>query len=233
MTKPEVTGSNRKKATRKVKVTRNGPYLVSGAVPLTQQAIRIDSEGQCHGYEEEKEYPVQENYALCRCGRSRTKPFCDGTHTTSGFHGAETAGREPYLEGAELIEGPALRLTDKQSLCASAGFCERAGGIWELTKRSDNSQARKTAIEEACDCPSGRLVVWDNGGNAIEPKLEPSLAIVEGPAQDEHGPIWVRGNIEVEGADGTAYEPRNRVTLCRCGKSGNKPFCDGSHRPSH
>jgi CDGSH-type Zn-finger protein len=39
----------------------------------------------------------------------------------------------------------------------------------------------------------------------------------------------VRGGIEVHSADGRVYELRNRVALCRCGASGNKPFCDGSH----
>jgi CDGSH-type Zn-finger protein len=41
--------------------------------------------------------------------------------------------------------------------------------------------------------------------------------------------LWVRGGIPVISADGFAYEVRNRVTLCRCGASANKPFCDGSH----
>ena len=48
------------------------------------------------------------------------------------------------------------------------------------------------------------------------------------PAAGEHGPLWVRGGIPVMSADGKPYAIRNRVTLCRCGKSGNKPFCDGS-----
>jgi CDGSH-type Zn-finger protein len=39
----------------------------------------------------------------------------------------------------------------------------------------------------------------------------------------------VRGCIPIESADGTLWETRNRVTLCRCGKSQNMPFCDGSH----
>jgi hypothetical protein len=43
------------------------------------------------------------------------------------------------------------------------------------------------------------------------------------------GPLWVHGGIGVIGADGFAYEVRNRVALCRCGASRNKPFCDGSH----
>jgi CDGSH-type Zn-finger protein len=43
------------------------------------------------------------------------------------------------------------------------------------------------------------------------------------------GPLWVRGGVRVVAADGTSYEVRNRTTLCRCGHSRNKPFCDGSH----
>ncbi|MEO5901562.1 MAG: CDGSH iron-sulfur domain-containing protein [Ilumatobacteraceae bacterium] len=45
------------------------------------------------------------------------------------------------------------------------------------------------------------------------------------------GPIWVRGGIPISSSDGRAYEVRNRVTLCRCGASTNKPFCDASHAP--
>jgi CDGSH-type Zn-finger protein len=41
--------------------------------------------------------------------------------------------------------------------------------------------------------------------------------------------LWVRGGIRVESEDGTPYERRNRMTLCRCGKSANMPFCNGSH----
>jgi CDGSH-type Zn-finger protein len=43
------------------------------------------------------------------------------------------------------------------------------------------------------------------------------------------GPLLVRGGIPVESEDGRPYEVRNRVTLCRCGHSRNKPFCDGTH----
>ena len=213
----------------KIKVSKNGPYLVSGGIPLSEQIIFIDSEGQSHGWREGKKYPLQENYALCRCGHSQNKPFCDGTHLKVNFDGTETASREPYLEQAKEIDGPGLKLTDAQSLCAAARFCHRAGGIWKLTKQSDKLEAKQTAIEEACDCPSGRLVVWEKGGEAIEPEFEPSIGLVQDPQAGVMGPIWVRGGIPIESADGTVYEIRNRVTLCRCGKSANKPFCDGSH----
>ena len=57
-----------------------------------------------------------------------------------------------------------------------------------------------------------------------------SIGIVEDPAKRCSGPLWVLGGIAVESAGGEAYEVRNRVTLCRCGASKNKPFCDGTHK---
>ena len=79
-------------------------------------------------------------------------------------------------------------------------------------------------------CPSGRLVARDNAtGQAIEPALTPSLVLVEDPYEASSGPIFVRGGVEIIGADGVAWETRNRVTLCRCGQSKTKPFCDGTH----
>jgi len=214
---------------RKIKITKDGPYVVSGGIPLSEQIICINSNGDYHGWREGKKYPLQENYALCRCGHSKNKPFCDGTHKKIHFDGTETASREPYLKQASEIDGPGLRLTDVQNLCASARFCHRAGGVWKLTRQSDDPEAKQTAIEEACDCPAGRLVAWEKDGKAIEPEFEPSIGLVEDPQARVMGPIWVRGGISIESADGTIYEIRNRVTLCSCGKSTNKPFCDGSH----
>jgi CDGSH-type Zn-finger protein len=213
----------------KVKVIKDGPYLVSGGVPLSEQLMCVDADGQCHGWKEGKKYPAQENYALCRCGHSKNPPFCDGSHVKVKFDGTEKAARIPYLEQAGEIDGPGLKLTDAENFCAVARFCERAGGTWKLTEESANPDARQKAIEEACDCPSGRLVAWDKEGKAIEPVFEPSIGLVEDTQAGKMGPLWVRGGIPVESADGTTYEIRNRVTLCRCGRSSNKPFCDGRH----
>ena len=213
----------------KIRVSKNGPYLVSGGITLAKQVIGIDAAGYSYEWREGKKYPSKDNYALCRCGRSKNKPFCDGTHIKVNFNGTETASREPYLDQAERIDGLALELTDAQELCAAARFCDRAGGIWNLTQQSTDSEAKRIAIEEAGNCPSGRLVVWDKKGKDIEPKFEPSIGLVEDPQEGMRGPIWVRGGIPVESTDGSIYEIRNRVALCRCGNSSNKPFCDGSH----
>jgi CDGSH-type Zn-finger protein len=214
----------------KIKVSNNGPYIVSGGIPLIKKEIHNDSEGYCSTWHEVMTYPLKEQYALCRCGQSKTKPFCDGMHTKIHFDGKETADDTPYLEKAERIDGPTLSMTDADGMCVHARFCMRAGGIWNLIRQSDNPEAREIAIEEAGNCPSGRLVVYDNqSGEALEPEFEKSIVIIEYPPRDEHGPLWVRGGIPVEAADGKVYEIRNRMTLCRCGESCNKPFCDGSH----
>jgi CDGSH-type Zn-finger protein len=60
-----------------VKVRESGPYRISGTFVLT------DAEGNV--------YPVEGDVALCRCGDSQTKPFCDGSHKTNGFVATERA----------------------------------------------------------------------------------------------------------------------------------------------
>jgi CDGSH-type Zn-finger protein len=214
----------------KIKVTRNGPYIVSGGIPLSTQRIVLDSDGQCLAWSETRRYPMQENYSLCRCGTSKNKPFCDNTHREIHFDGTETGSFQSYLDQCQIFSGPTLNLTDARVLCAHAGFCDRAGGTWSLVSHSDDPKAGQIAIEEACNCPSGRLVVWDKEDKAIEPVLEISIGLMESPNGELIGPIWVRGSIPIESANGEKYEVRNRVTLCGCGKSSNKPFCDGTHR---
>jgi CDGSH-type Zn-finger protein len=216
----------------KIKVTKNGPYLVSGKIPLQKQVITADSEGTATEWKPSTKYKPQEKCALCRCGQSKNRPFCDGTHIKVGFDGTETADQETYLNEAREIDGPTLKLTDIQELCASARFCHRAGGIWNLVPASEDQEKKQIAIEETCDCPSGRLVIEDKQtGKLIEPKFVKFIGLIEDPAMGVSGPIWVRGGVPVESADGKTYHVRNRITLCRCGKSKNKPFCDSSHYP--
>jgi CDGSH-type Zn-finger protein len=216
----------------KIKVCKNGPYLIEGGIPLTTQTIGTDTKGVPNEWLLGKKYPSEEKCVLCRCGQSENKPFCDGTHLKVNFNGTETASRDPYLDQAKEIDGPALKLTDAENLCASARFCHRNGEIWNLVPQSDNPEAKRIVVEDCGDCPSGRLVVWDKKtGKKVEPQFERSIGLVEDPNVGVSGPIWVRGGIPIESADGKTYEIRNRVTLCRCGKSSNKPFCDSSHYP--
>lgn len=221
---------HKNKKVSKIAIIKNGSYLIFGNLPLAKEIIVPDSKGDPIRWSKADEYPIQESYDLCRCGQSKNKPYCDGAHVKIGFDGTETASKKKYLEQAKKILGPNLILTDAQALCSVARFCHRAGGVWKLTRESNKPELKETPIQETFDCPSGRLVAWNKKTEKpIELKYKPSISLVEDPQKKVSGPIWVKGKVTLESSDGTNYEKRNYMTLCRCGKSGNKPFCDGTH----
>ncbi len=149
--------SNKK---QRIKITKNGPYLVSGDVPLQKEIIGCDDEGNSVEWIKGEPYPPdKKNCSLCRCGRSNRKPYCDGTHSKVGFDGTETAPFSEYDLRAEIIKGPELTLQDDRSLCAGLRFCHnKKGRVWDLTEFSENAENKKEAISQACKCLSGRLV---------------------------------------------------------------------------
>jgi CDGSH-type Zn-finger protein len=213
-----------------IRITKDGPYLVSGSLPLAKATIGSDRDRESVRWDWGGAVKAAANYALCRCGHSGHKPFCDGTHAKVGFDGTETASRKPYREQAKVMVGPTMSLTDAESLCAFARFCDPNGQVWSLVMGTDQAKAKTDFVRQTCDCPSGRLVAWDNAtGEPVEPHYPLSIGLVEDPVEECSGPLWVRGGVPVVGADGHRYEVRNRVTLCRCGASSNKPYCDGSH----
>ncbi|UFS63593.1 CDGSH iron-sulfur domain-containing protein [Sulfurimonas sp. HSL-3221] len=217
-----------------ITIVKNGPLIVRGSIPLSVQTIGVNDEGEAVKWIEGKQYPLQAVYSLCRCGQSKKHPFCDGSHAKCGFDGTETAERLPIVELSKTYDGPDIYLTDAKCYCALARFCDPHGGVWNMVKLSDDPEIRPVLLQEVWDCPAGRLVAWDKKtGEAIEPKFEHSIVLIEDPQKHCSGPIWVRGGIPVISADGTPYEIRNRVTLCRCGASHNKPFCDARHLLTH
>jgi CDGSH-type Zn-finger protein len=217
-----------------ISVTPNGPYAVTGQVPLAKSTIGVNSAGESVAWVQGAAFDPPAAYFLCRCGQSHTKPFCDGTHAKIAFDGTETATDASYLEQAQEFDGPVLVLTDAQVLCAFGRFCDRNGSVWREVSSAETQQAVSSLVEQVHQCPSGRLVTWDRRSQQpLEPEEQPAILLVEDPQQGVSGPIWVRGGIQLIGADGRTYEVRNRVTLCRCGQSRNKPFCDGSHVRSH
>jgi CDGSH-type Zn-finger protein len=217
-----------------IKVTENGPYEVKGADSVTLKTITANAEGESWSYTDGKTFPLkpQASY-LCRCGHSAHKPFCDGTHAKIGFDGTETASHIPYMEAAEREIGLVAVLTDQESLCAFGRFCDARGQIWNLAL-SPSRQDVQMAMREASHCPSGRLKVWDihTGSQLNEEPTEQALAILEDPQMDCSAAIWAQGGVQVVSSAGENYEVRERITLCRCGNSSNKPFCDGSHASS-
>ncbi len=211
-------------------IAPDGPYLISGGLSLSEQSLSIDEHGNTWDFEETGRLDAPERYALCRCGQSANKPFCDGSHARVGFDGTESASRQPFDEDAETLEGPTMDLLDNRPLCAFARICDGHGRIWNSVHETAEPHQREIVAHQGTFCPSGRLVVRDKLiGSTLEPALPQSIVLLEDPQEHASGPIWVRGGVRIVSADGTAYEQRNRVTLCRCGESSNKPFCDGTH----
>jgi CDGSH-type Zn-finger protein len=221
--------ANKKVNKKKIKISRNGPYLVYGRLPLKKEIIIRDNNGHSVAWQKAGKFEDKDTYLLCRCGQSSMKPYCDNAHLDIGFDGSETASIKNFSSMVEKYSGPELDLDDAVALCARASFCVPEGGTWKLTQESDDKEKKALAIKQCADCPSGRLVAREKNGKIIEPELDQELSIVEDPGKQVSGPIWVKGYVPIESAEGKEYETRNRATLCRCGQSKNKPFCDGTH----
>lgn len=206
--------SDRQEASPSVSVTENGPYMVEGLSEL------IDARGE--------DVSKDGKVFLCRCGQSSNKPFCDGTHKKVGFDGSETADRGPIAGRQDSYEAEEVTILDDRGVCAHAGECtDRLPSVWKLRSEPwiDPDGAPAEEIKSVVPrCPSGALQYTEPGSPEPVEQAQ-SLAI----HASVNGPYHLRGGIPVHSADGEPYEVRNRQTLCRCGRSSNKPFCDGTH----
>ncbi len=225
----------------RIEIDEKGPYRLYGQVPVRTYSILSDAEGCSVGYDiGGMDYSNSGGVTpLCRCGRSGSAPICDGSHV-----GAADSGEWDYrlvvetgvvfLDRAERIDGGSLVLTDVEELCAFARFCDAKGRTWNQVERSSDLSQRQLAIETSEACPAGRLKVWDReSGEVFEPEYSPAVGLIEDTKLEVSGPLFVMGGIPLVTSEGKYYQPRNRVTLCRCGESRNKPFCDGTHAPAH
>ena len=199
----------------------DGPYLVTNAERLT------DWLGQS--------IPTRPQMALCRCGRSARKPFCDGAHAEVGFSGAKDPDRVP--DRRDRYIGQQVTILDNRGTCQHSGFCtDRLSTVFRLNTEPfvAPSGGRMDEIVRAVRaCPSGALSYAIDGhearghvdhGGTRAPAIEVS----------KDGPFRVTGGIPLLDAEGRD-EPRNHgasrehYALCRCGHSQNKPFCSGMH----
>lgn len=210
----------------RIQVTTDGPYQVRGSVDLLRVATVRTPHGEPIDWTPAETIPTGDRFALCRCGRSANKPFCDESHLTADFDGIEVADRAPRATRAKTYVGDQVAMTDDRSICSTAGFCvNRVTTVWEMINETSDPKVRERLRDIVSRCPSGALdQAPAQGSPPVEPWFDRSIAVIS------DGPLWVRGGIPVEAADGVTYEIRNRVTLCRCGESSNKPFCDGTHK---
>lgn len=212
----------------RIQVQPNGPYLVTGGVPLTRRSVVRSEHGEPMTWQTKQRLEVRQSVALCRCGGSANKPFCDGSHARNGFDGTETASPSTYDERATSYDTPRVVVRDDRTICEHAGFCgNRVTNVWRMVAgpAADDSVTRAQMMAMIEHCPSGALTFrMSPEGDNVEPELAVEVAVTD------DGPYFVTGGLPVQRADGTPFEARNRVTLCRCGASANKPLCDGSHR---
>jgi CDGSH-type Zn-finger protein len=188
----------------------NGPYLVRNLEDLRDwQGGRLESK------------PVM---ALCRCGGSANKPFCDGTHQKNGFSGANLA--DPGADKLDSYRAKTITIHDNRSICAHAGYC--TDGLKSVFKYKSEpwidpaGDTVEAIIETINKCPSGALS-YTLGSESGDQQREPAITVTK------DGPYAVVGGaqlLEQSRAQGASTE---HYTLCRCGGSRNKPFCDGTH----
>ncbi len=225
---PETTQAPEK---YKIIIVEKGPYLIFGQPTLKQEFIVANGQFNLLKYIPGKDFPLtKEPTALCRCGGSNCKPYCDGNHEKITWESELTADLTPIQEESELYKGSKINMTDNENYCAFARFCDVGGRVWNLVEKGNDENSVATAIEECNLCPGDRLRAWDKEtGKPIEVHLEPSLGLIEDEPLSVSGPLWVKGGIPMDSDSGIQFELRNKMTLCRCGQSSNMPYCDGSH----
>jgi CDGSH-type Zn-finger protein len=193
----------------KITPTPNGPYLVKG----------LESIGNAKGKLE-----ARATMALCRCGKSNNKPFCDGTHSKIGFNSDKLAGRVP--DQRDTYEGSAITVHDNRGQCAHAGYCtDGLPSAFRMKEEPfvDADGADAKAIAATINkCPSGALRYALNGVDQADRGGDPNIFVAP------NGPYVVSGGCELQADFGTGLT-NDHFTLCRCGGSKNKPFCDGTH----
>lgn len=188
----------------------NGPYLVKNLRNFKN--VKGDLE-------------TQETIALCRCGRSENKPFCDGTHAKIGFSSAKSPDRAP--DNRESYEGDGVTIHDNRGLCAHAGRCTdglpavfRLGTEPWIVAKGESAEAVSKTIQQ---CPSGALSYSIDGQEHAE-RGGPSVVLFA-----PNGPYIIRGGADLEDTELLEGGTLDHFTLCRCGASKNKPFCSGAH----
>jgi len=163
--------------------------------------------------------------ALCRCGASSKKPFCDGTHKKIGFSSAKLA--DGSLDKRDDYVGAGITIHDNRGICAHAGRCtDGLAAVWRMKQEpwiDPNGASAAEIIATIKTCPSGALSYSVDGVEHRDQDRDPAIFVAK------HGPYVVTGGAELAdtvGGEGASTEHR---TLCRCGGSKNKPFCDGTH----
>jgi CDGSH-type Zn-finger protein/truncated hemoglobin YjbI len=204
-----------------IQVALDGPYLVTGA------------ERVCNWLGESIEVAPQA--ALCRCGESKIKPFCDGSHAAAGFSGEKHPER--VEDRLDTYVGQQITILDNRGTCQHSGYCsDRLASVFRVEQEpfvAPSGGRMDEIIRAVRDCPSGAL------GYALD-GVEARDAIDRHGTRDaaievtRDGPYRITGAIPLTDERGqpvarNAGASLEHYALCRCGHSQNKPFCSGMH----
>ncbi|MCZ6470712.1 MAG: CDGSH iron-sulfur domain-containing protein [Gammaproteobacteria bacterium] len=193
-----------------IKSAPGGPYIVKNLHSFSNRNGAIES---------------KEAMSLCRCGQSANKPFCDGTHKTIGFSSENQL--DPEKDRLDTYRGKNITIHDNRSLCAHAGYCtDGLASVFHLREKpfvDPDGASAEEIIEVIKQCPSGALSYSiENASDTLEIS-EASIFIAP------NGPYVVKGRVDLLETTRGKGASETSITLCRCGASKNKPYCDGSH----
>jgi CDGSH-type Zn-finger protein/truncated hemoglobin YjbI len=202
-------------------VAKDGPYLATNAKALNDWLGRP--------------LPTRPQMALCRCGQSAMKPYCDGSHARIGFSGEKSPDRVP--DRRDTYPGLQVTIYDNRGICQHSGFCsDRLQQAFRPDKEpfvAPSAGRMDELINAVRDCPSGALGYAIDGVEARESvdhhgRRRPAIEV------SKDGPYRITGGLPLRDEAGEPV-PRARgaslehYALCRCGQSQNKPFCSGMH----
>lgn len=194
-----------------IECSADGPYIVRNVEKLQ------NSKGES--------IPAKRVIALCRCGASANKPFCDGTHSEVGFSGKKLT--DGSANKRRNYVGQKITIHDNRGICSHASFCtEGLASVFRLNSKPwiDPEGAEIEAIIETIrKCPSGALSYSIEGVEYRDQERESTISV------SKDGPYCVSGGIELKDQSWGEGASEEHYTLCRCGASKNKPLCDGTH----
>ncbi len=199
----------------KITPAENGPLLVDNP-PNLKQRRRDDIE-------------TGAKTALCRCGQSANKPFCDGTHSKVGFNSAPDHSniRNTPIDYNGDVDGLPVTVHYTPVLCTHAAQCQiKAKSVFDPKKKpwiQPENGNLVDILKVIAACPSGALRV---SVGAVRGQHMTTGDVEIMVAKD--GPYYVQ-NIALEAEFNGTDASKTKFALCRCGQSKNKPFCDGTH----
>ena len=166
---------------------------------------------------------AKKNTILCVCGKSKEQPFCDGAHKAVGFSSKNILEDEII----QRYEGKNITIVFNRSICSGAGNCVRnfpkiyknASENW-IFPDEDSIESVKESIRS---CPSGALSYEIDKKSTLERYDDVKINIIK------NGPLNVKGKVALQVDKFSTNANPEKFSLCRCGASQNKPFCDYTH----